>query len=414
MFMKKFKKTKYTGIIEGFYGTPWTHQNRLSAIEFLKENNLNTYIYAPKNDPYHRDNWRAPYPPKEKKQLLELVEKAKECGVEFVYCISPGKDIDIKDETELDKIVEKLLSLDKNNLHSYALLMDDINYSLSNEAKKKYPSPGVAHARLANKVYIKLKKEINDLNFFVCPTEYWQNWDSPYRQDLNAYLNQDIIVFYTGYNTIAKSITNEDIACAYEIFGHKLAIWDNYPTNDANKDRLYLGPLLHRSSELDSHFVTCYVMNPMNQWEMNRFALMTAAKYLDDPKNYDPYASLDEAVSKTSELWKIDYEYLNLFVRLNQSSRLQEYRFSELIEAIDSKSNLSFWISKLQKCHEKICLLPESVFSEIKPWIDKFHTEIEYLIAYEKGMYILNYESQYNLGFNFGSYAQRKIGGQDE
>ena len=43
------------GIIEGFYGTTWTHKDRLDQIKFYGKNKLNTYIYAPKDDPYHRE-----------------------------------------------------------------------------------------------------------------------------------------------------------------------------------------------------------------------------------------------------------------------------------------------------------------------------------------------------------------------
>ncbi|MBQ1511015.1 MAG: beta-N-acetylglucosaminidase domain-containing protein [Selenomonadaceae bacterium] len=38
------------------------------------EQGLNAYIYAPKNDPYHKDRWREPYPKKEQKKLKELVQ----------------------------------------------------------------------------------------------------------------------------------------------------------------------------------------------------------------------------------------------------------------------------------------------------------------------------------------------------
>ncbi len=44
------------GSIEGFYGPPWSHEDRLSQLEFYGDNKLNTYIYAPKDDPYHREN----------------------------------------------------------------------------------------------------------------------------------------------------------------------------------------------------------------------------------------------------------------------------------------------------------------------------------------------------------------------
>ena len=43
------------GVVEGFYGTPWTFQDRADIIDFCRRNNLNSYVYAPKDDPYHRE-----------------------------------------------------------------------------------------------------------------------------------------------------------------------------------------------------------------------------------------------------------------------------------------------------------------------------------------------------------------------
>ena len=41
------------GVVEGFYGTPWSHQVRLSLIDYYGRNKLNEYVYGPKDDPYH-------------------------------------------------------------------------------------------------------------------------------------------------------------------------------------------------------------------------------------------------------------------------------------------------------------------------------------------------------------------------
>ena len=49
------------GVIEGFYGAPWTHAARLDAVAFLAERGMNAYVYAPKDDPRHRTRWREPY-----------------------------------------------------------------------------------------------------------------------------------------------------------------------------------------------------------------------------------------------------------------------------------------------------------------------------------------------------------------
>ena len=35
------------GTIEGFYGNPWSHEDRVSQIEFYGDMKMNTYIYAP-------------------------------------------------------------------------------------------------------------------------------------------------------------------------------------------------------------------------------------------------------------------------------------------------------------------------------------------------------------------------------
>lgn len=52
---------EYRGFIEGFYGA-WSHENRMSLIEFGGRYKMNTYIYGPKNDSYHYGQWRDLYP----------------------------------------------------------------------------------------------------------------------------------------------------------------------------------------------------------------------------------------------------------------------------------------------------------------------------------------------------------------
>jgi hyaluronoglucosaminidase len=49
------------GIIEGFYGPPWTWVDRRRVSETLAGAGMDTYVYAPKDDPLHRERWREPY-----------------------------------------------------------------------------------------------------------------------------------------------------------------------------------------------------------------------------------------------------------------------------------------------------------------------------------------------------------------
>jgi len=75
------------GVVEGFYGTPWSHEARMSLIDFCSDHKLNTYIYGPKNDRYHRARWRQLYPEAEARQLQSLVARAREKEVDFVWAV---------------------------------------------------------------------------------------------------------------------------------------------------------------------------------------------------------------------------------------------------------------------------------------------------------------------------------------
>ncbi|MCD7816260.1 MAG: beta-N-acetylglucosaminidase domain-containing protein, partial [Bacteroides sp.] len=39
----------YRGVVEGLYGTPWSHDARLSKLEFYGKNKMNVYLYGPKD-----------------------------------------------------------------------------------------------------------------------------------------------------------------------------------------------------------------------------------------------------------------------------------------------------------------------------------------------------------------------------
>ena len=49
------------GVIEGYYGRPWTQAQRLELIDFLADRGMNTFVYGPKDDPLVRRDWRLPY-----------------------------------------------------------------------------------------------------------------------------------------------------------------------------------------------------------------------------------------------------------------------------------------------------------------------------------------------------------------
>ena len=59
--VKDAPRNELRGVIEGFYGTAWTHEYRKELFAFMGQNKMNAYIYAPKDDAKHRAQWRSLY-----------------------------------------------------------------------------------------------------------------------------------------------------------------------------------------------------------------------------------------------------------------------------------------------------------------------------------------------------------------
>ena len=51
--IKDYPDVAYRGTVEGFYGDPWSHTDRIEQLRFYGKMKMNTYIYGPKDDPYH-------------------------------------------------------------------------------------------------------------------------------------------------------------------------------------------------------------------------------------------------------------------------------------------------------------------------------------------------------------------------
>ena len=78
------------GVIEGFYGTPWTHEQRKRALVHFAKWNMNSFILAPKDDPWQRFDWKTPFSSSFIDKTRELVNHANELLIELSVCVSPG------------------------------------------------------------------------------------------------------------------------------------------------------------------------------------------------------------------------------------------------------------------------------------------------------------------------------------
>ncbi|NUR84374.1 MAG: beta-N-acetylhexosaminidase, partial [Nonomuraea sp.] len=195
---------RYRGSIEGFYGTPWSHQDRLDHLDYLGAHKMNTYEYAPKDDPYHRDKWREPYPPDKLAQLGELITRARRNHVDFTFALSPGLSICYTDDGDVAKLIAKFEAIYQLGGRAFNIPMDDIDAGRWNCAgdKDRYGNPGGAGAgraqsELINKVqrWATAKGDVAPLQ--MVPTEYYNATETPYKKAIRETLDQQVVVQWT-------------------------------------------------------------------------------------------------------------------------------------------------------------------------------------------------------------------------
>ncbi|WP_155056581.1 beta-N-acetylhexosaminidase family protein [Streptomyces blattellae] len=285
------------GAIEGFYGSPWTHAERMDQLAFYGDVRMNTYIYAPKDDPYHREQWRDPYPADKLAELGQLVGQATDHHVRFTFAISPGVSICYSDEDDIEALEAKLQSMYDLGVRSFSVPLDDINYGRWNCAgdEAKYGRPGQAAAARAQ---VDLLNHVQE-NFLdthegtrplqMVPTEYWDVADSPYKTVIREQLDPRVEVMWTGPDVVPRSISVEEAKEASDVWGRKVFLWDNYPVNDFGESagRLHLAPYDGREAGLNEE-LSGIVLNPMNQASASKVALYGGADFSWNDTAYDP------------------------------------------------------------------------------------------------------------------------------
>ena len=297
----------YRGVVEGFYGTPWSHQARLSQIAFYARHKMNVYIYGPKDDPWHRDKWREPYPEAEAKRISELATYARSQGVNFYWAIHPGVDIKWT-EQDRDYLVAKLEKMYDLGVRSFAVFFDDI-WGEGTRADKQ--------AELLNYVdnnFIQKKHDVAPL--IMCPTEYnraWANDEKGYLRTLGTKMNQGIEIMWTG-NTVVHCIDRESQEWINQRINRKSYIWWNFPVSDFVRDHILLGPAYGNDLDI-AETMSGFVSNPMEHAEASKISLYGIADYTWNMPAYDYQADWEKGLR---EVLPCNYEALRTFALYNK------------------------------------------------------------------------------------------------
>lgn len=275
------------GVVEGFYGNPWTTNDRKRQFEFYGENKMNVYIYGPKDDPYHRAKWREPYPAAEAAVIKELVKSAHENKVQFVWALHPGNDIKWTNE-DRDHVVKKLELMYAMGVRAFSLFFDDIGGEGTDPTRQ---------AELTNYVtehFINKYPELPPIIF--CPTAYNQAWagDGSYLRTIGEKMDKGVRIMWTGASVV-DMINKKDMDWINGNIKRNAYIWLNYPTNDYCIDRMLMGPTYGNDLNIAGQ-LSGFTANPSEYAEASKLSLYSIADYTWNMTEYDSNASWERAI----------------------------------------------------------------------------------------------------------------------
>ena len=366
------------GLVEGYYGNPYSEADRMGLLEMFGEMKMNVYIYGPKDDAYHKSKWREEYPAELGQKITEYVNVAKANKIEFMWAIHPGEDIQWND-TDRANIVNKLKAMCALGVRSFAVFWDD----LWNDDG----THGDEQAELMNYIAAELKKAYPDVKpLTICPTQYNRGWaNSVYLPALGTMMDSDINIMWTG-NSVVDMINYSDMTWINNQIKRKAYIWLNYPVSDYCINHLLMGPTYGNDLNI-ADMLSGFVSNPMEYAEASKVSLFSIADYTWNMPAYDSNASWEAAMKY---LMPENYEAFRFFCENNVDlganthglRRMDESpEFAKAKETYNSKittdreaayAAVGEQFYKLVSSAETLLTTDEApaLTNEIKPWIE--------------------------------------------
>jgi len=383
----------YRGVIEGYYGPPYTHAERLWWIAKLGLWGMNLYVHAPKNDALHRQEWRTPYPAEQMSEFSELIERGAAQGVEVGFAISPGLSITYSSAGDLRSLETKLLRFRERGARFFALCLDDVPTHLTHEADRRaFPSLAHAHLAVAHAVHAALGPSCRLL---LVPTDYLGVAPTDDLEILGENLHREIEVAWTGRTVVSPEIRTAEAAQRASTLRRRLLVWDNVPVADGPmRPMLHLGPFAGRDADLPQH-VCGFLLNVMQHAHASALTVRTAAAYLRNPQDYDAERAWEDALQELgagAESAFADFAAAHRFSPLHPRDRdpALEACFSELRRRALESSDPSGSVLALRELLQRRIgvadalrsnLLDQKLASEIEPWIASHHLETKRMLA---------------------------------
>ena len=298
--IKDYSDSKYRGFIEGYYGIPWTSEERKELMRFGSKFKSNIYIYAPKDDSYHSTNWRGLYSPNDLKILKSQIEVGRETKTRFAWAIHPFMSNKITEENYdegLKAIKAKFDQVYEAGVRQFVVSADDI------EATTGEATFASLHTKLLNDLvsWGKAKGDCYDLIFV--PSAYCYLANTRLKVDLESYykylmkdLDESVQIMWTG-NEVCSKISTGKFKEFEALSNRKPFMWLNWPVNDYAQSHLLMGKgeVLDKSYEDEEIEFSGIVTNPMQQAEPSKLSIFAICDYTWNTKKFNVDKSYEDS-----------------------------------------------------------------------------------------------------------------------
>lgn len=291
------------GFIEGYYGNPWSTQDRVNLMQWGGYYKLNAYVYAPKDDPKHNSKWRELYTEQELTEKIEpLAEAGNTSKCRFVFALHPFMYNPITSsnyDSSVAILKEKFTQVMDHGVRQIAILADDAG----NQGSTLY-------TRLCNDMTDWLHEKQAEKNadgtlkypglkdtLIFCPVNYMGWGESWY-----ANLPKTVQVINTGGrvwgkvdNNFTSSFTNNSGVAPF--------MWINWPCTDNSKSTLSMGGYENAlGTDVQPGKVQGVVLNPMQQSEPSKAGIFMNADF-----SWNLWTSMEHA----DQTWEDSFSYVD-------------------------------------------------------------------------------------------------------
>ena len=348
-----YADTQYRGVIEGYYGVPYSKEVTEDLFRFMARYKMNTYMYGAKSDPYHSRFWEKPYPTsiteKEKEigylsqdMLRSMTDVAHQCKVNFIWAIHPGQAFTDATKTDvLDKIMSKFTDMHKLGVRQFGVFVDDVGVPDDEPTLKLGADRLTQLQQLIDKKWNTKKANPADTvkPLHYVPQLYAYSWVSEAKakkffQSLRATPSK-VNIYITG-RAVWTVPNSEDPAKVSSWLGRDVAWWWNYPCNDNDMDKLFMLDT-YRNFDDEAHIdrnatlekdlkgVNTLISNPMQQGEASKIALFSIGDYAWNRAAFDNERSWMASLrSVFGKHWHQAFRLMPYISTYDQSTKLAD------------------------------------------------------------------------------------------